>query len=55
VNHEYAIGASTITLHGGRIVESRSEVLESSDDAWLSMGGGVSQALSARPAARSEP
>jgi O-acetyl-ADP-ribose deacetylase (regulator of RNase III) len=42
---EFGIGASTITMHFGSITQSGAEVLVSSDDAALSMGGGVSEAL----------
>ena len=42
---EYTVGQSTITLHIGNIAESGAEVLVSSDDVHLSMGGGVSEAL----------
>jgi O-acetyl-ADP-ribose deacetylase (regulator of RNase III) len=41
----YAVGRSSITLRFGDITASKAEVLVSSDDAWLSMGGGVSAAL----------
>lgn len=41
----YAVGRSSITLRFGDITESKAEVLVSSDDYMLSMGGGVSYAL----------
>ena len=41
----FGIGDSTVTLRAGNITDSRAEVLVSSDDTSLSMGGGVSQAL----------
>src|SRR4051794_8348674 len=45
MQEEFGIGGSKITLHAGSITESRAEVLVSSDDTELSMGGGVSEAL----------
>ncbi|MBI3973661.1 MAG: macro domain-containing protein [Chloroflexi bacterium] len=45
VARTYEVGASTITLRFGDIVSSHAEALVSSDDGWLTMGGGVSQAL----------
>src|SRR5215207_6667283 len=41
----YAFDASTLTLRFENILESRAEVLVSSDDYMLSMGGGVSMAI----------
>ncbi len=41
----YHVGGSTISLHLGDIRGSRAEVLVSSDDTRLLMGGGVSRAL----------
>ena len=41
----YDVGRSSITLRFGDIVESKAEVLVSSDDFLLSMGGGVSASL----------
>jgi O-acetyl-ADP-ribose deacetylase (regulator of RNase III) len=41
----YEVGRSSITLRFGDITESKAEVLVSSDDTMLSMGGGVSAAL----------
>ena len=41
----YAVGHSRITLRFGDIVKSKADVLVSSDDFLLSMGGGVSAAL----------
>src|SRR5262245_29790320 len=41
----YKVRNSTITLIFGDITTSRAQVLVSSDDYMLSMGGGVSQAL----------
>jgi len=45
LSRTYAAGQSTITLRFGDITESEAEVLVSSDDHYLSMGGGVSAAL----------
>src|SRR5262249_857496 len=41
----YKVGRSSITLRFGDITKSMAEVLVSSDDDMLSMGGGVSRAL----------
>ena len=41
----YKVGRSTITLIFGDITTSKAEVLVSSDDYYLSMGGGVSAAI----------
>lgn len=41
----YAFGSSTLSLRFADILESPAEVLVSSDDFMLSMGGGVSRAL----------
>jgi O-acetyl-ADP-ribose deacetylase (regulator of RNase III) len=41
----YEVGRSSITLRFGDIIESEAEVLVSSDDFLLSMGGGVSASL----------
>jgi O-acetyl-ADP-ribose deacetylase (regulator of RNase III) len=41
----YAFGSSTLTLRFADILESQAQVLVSSDDFMLSMGGGVSRAL----------
>ena len=43
----YAFGASTLTILFGNIVDSPADVLVSSDDYLLSMGGGVSYAIAA--------
>lgn len=43
----YRVGRSTITVRFGDLATSRAEVLVSSDDCYLSMGGGVSAALEA--------
>jgi O-acetyl-ADP-ribose deacetylase (regulator of RNase III) len=41
----YLVGKSQLTLEFGDITTSKADVLVSSDDAYLSMGGGVSQAI----------
>jgi O-acetyl-ADP-ribose deacetylase (regulator of RNase III) len=41
----YAIGASTLTLEFGDLTKSSADVLVSSDDSYISMGGGVSAAI----------
>lgn len=50
----YQIGSSTITLVFGDLVRSKAEVLVSSDDFMLSMGGGVSEAIRFRAGKRIE-
>jgi O-acetyl-ADP-ribose deacetylase (regulator of RNase III) len=42
----YAFGPSTLTLRFADILESKADVLVSSDDFMLSMGGGISRAIS---------
>lgn len=41
----YLVGTSRLEVHAGSITESRAEILVSSDDDDLSMGGGVSRAI----------
>ena len=41
----YQIGSSTLTLEFEDITTSRADVLVSSDDSYLTMGGGVSAAI----------
>ena len=41
----YQVGGSTLTLEFGNITKSKADVLVSSDDTYLSMGGGVSAAI----------
>jgi O-acetyl-ADP-ribose deacetylase (regulator of RNase III) len=41
----YHVGASTLTLEFGDITTSKADVLVSSDDCYLTMGGGVSAAI----------
>lgn len=41
----YQVGASTLSLQFGDITESKADVLVSSDDSYLTMGGGVSAAI----------
>ncbi len=45
IQQRYTIGNSTVTLRIGDILDSKAEVLVSSDDDRLNMGGGVSLAL----------
>ncbi|MEZ4699152.1 MAG: macro domain-containing protein [Rhodothermales bacterium] len=45
IQQRYTIGNSTVTLRIGDILDSRAQVLVSSDDDRLNMGGGVSRAL----------
>ena len=44
----YAIGPSTLTVRFGDLLDSTADVLVSSDDYLLSMGGGVSAAIARR-------
>lgn len=41
----YGVGSSTLTLRFGDLTMSQADVLVSSDDAYLTMGGGVSAAI----------
>ena len=41
----YRIGHSTLTLEFGDITKSEADVLVSSDDSYVTMGGGVSAAI----------
>ena len=41
----YQVGASTLSLEFGDITGSKADVLVSSDDSYLTMGGGVSAAI----------
>lgn len=45
MEREYKINNSTITIKIGSIIESKAEVIVSSDDYMLSMGGGVSATI----------
>lgn len=45
LRRRYQIGSSSLEVRFGDITESRAEVLVSSDDYTLSMGGGVSRAI----------
>ncbi|HPL29838.1 MAG TPA: macro domain-containing protein, partial [Anaerolineae bacterium] len=45
ISRTYHAGNSTITLRFDDITTSKAQVLVSSDDFWLSMGGGVSRAI----------
>jgi O-acetyl-ADP-ribose deacetylase (regulator of RNase III) len=44
----YQVGASRLTVQFGDLLSSRAEVIVSSDDYMLSMGGGVSKAIAAQ-------
>jgi O-acetyl-ADP-ribose deacetylase (regulator of RNase III) len=41
----YQVGVSTLSLECGDITSSKADVLVSSDDSYLTMGGGVSVAI----------
>ena len=41
----YKFNESTLTVRFGNIIETRAEVIVSSDDCYVSMGGGVSRAI----------
>ena len=43
--HTYQVGESTLSLEFGDITTSKADVLVSSDDSYLTMGGGVSAAI----------
>lgn len=45
LSRTYQVGASTLSLAFGDITTSKADVLVSSDDSYLSMGGGVSAAI----------
>lgn len=44
-SRQYIFNKSTLTVKFGNILESQSEVIVSSDDCYVSMGGGVSRAI----------
>ena len=44
-SRQYTFNKSTLTIRFGNIVESQSEVIVSSDDCYVTMGGGVSRAI----------
>lgn len=44
-SRQYTFNNSTITIKFGNIIESHSEVIASSDDCYITMGGGVSLAI----------
>lgn len=44
-SRQYTFNNSTITIKFGNIIESHSEVIASSDDCYITMGGGVSRAI----------
>ena len=45
IQRAYQVGASTLTLKFGDITSSKADVVVSSDDSYLTMGGGVSAAI----------
>lgn len=54
-SRQYIFNKSTLTVKFGNILESQSEVIVSSDDCYLSMGGGVSRAILKKEASVSSP
>lgn len=44
-SRQYTFNKSTLTIRFGNIIESQSEVIVSSDDCYVTMGGGVSRAI----------
>ena len=44
-SRQYIFNQSKLTVKFGNILESQAEVIESSDDCYVSMGGGVSRAI----------
>lgn len=44
-SRQYTFNNSTITIKFGNIIESHAEVIVSSDDCYITMGGGVSRAI----------
>lgn len=44
-SRQYTFNNSTLTIKFGNIIESHSEVIVSSDDCYITMGGGVSRAI----------
>ena len=44
-SRQYVFNKSTLTVKFGNILESQSEVIVSSDDCYVSMGGGISRAI----------
>ena len=44
-SRQYIFNKSTLTVNFGNILESQAEVIVSSDDSHVSMGGGVSSAI----------
>jgi O-acetyl-ADP-ribose deacetylase (regulator of RNase III) len=44
-NRAYGFGQSVLILQFGDITESKADVIVSSDDAYISMGGGVSASI----------
>ena len=44
-SRQYIFNNSNLTVRFGNILESQSEIIVSSDDCYVSMGGGVSRAI----------
>lgn len=44
-SRQYKFNKSTLTVKFGSILDSRAEVIVSSDDCYVTMGGGVSRAI----------
>lgn len=44
-SRQYVFNKSTLTVKFGNILESQTEVIVSSDDCYVSMGGGVSRTI----------
>ena len=44
-SRQYKFNQSTITVKFGNILDSQAEVIASSDDCYVTMGGGVSRAI----------
>lgn len=44
-SRQYIFNKSKLTVRFGNILESQSEIIVSSDDCYVSMGGGVSRAI----------
>lgn len=44
-SRQYIFNKSKLTVKFGNILESQAEVIVSSDDCYVSMGGGVSRAI----------
>lgn len=44
-SRQYTFNKSTLTIRFGSIIKSQSEVIVSSEDCYVTMGGGVSRAI----------